>query len=338
MRVLLLVEKPYMAKTLAPVAARRWPGASLQVVCVSPLGVFRPRLPRGLSWSDYPFLSPFEPERFVLDPQALFQGWEWSTSQGELQKVWVRDEPQARQWFEQADVVVATYSNAHLFQMEVVCQKLLGKSLETLALPVRVWSLALPFLEEAFATADASNWEPARAALEVGRARHYFHHHFSVNSMAVLRKTAEGLSSSPSPWVSKYQLQLIQAMANSPEKSEGEWIREMDQWKGTGRYPALPNEPLPGLGSIMSRAQVLSQLLDHGWCRMLEDGSRRISITPEGEEFVRRLHPDCWDPDLPFRLEQWAGEGLAKSQGAMDRYIRTFFGKQKRFLDQGRRR
>lgn len=338
MRVLLLVEKPFLAKTLAPVAASRWPEASLSIVCISPFGVFRPRLPRGLSWADYPLVSPFLPDRFVLDSEAFFQGWKWSSSDRVLHKVWEHDEPQARQWFEQADAVVVAYSDAHLFQMEMACQKLLGKSLQGTALLVPVLSLERDFLEETFSSTDSPDLEGALAAIEVGRVRHYFHHQFSVNSLAILRKTAAGLSSSPAPWVSKYQLQLIQAMARSPEKPEGHWWLAMQSWRGTGRYPVSSSECSSGLGSIRSRSALLTQLFNHGWCRTLEDGSRKVAITPMGHEFVRRLHPDCWDPDLPFRLDQWAAQGLVQSQPAIDRYIRTFFGKQKRFLDQGRRR
>jgi hypothetical protein len=48
---------------------------------------------------------------------------------------------------------------------------------------------------------------------------------------------------------------------------------------------------------------------------------------------LNRLHPDCEDPDLPFRLHAWCEAGAA-AKPAIDRYIKTFFGKQKRFMAQ----
>ena len=51
-----------------------------------------------------------------------------------------------------------------------------------------------------------------------------------------------------------------------------------------------------------------------------------------GRAFLEKLHPDCEDPDLPFRLSEWQHDpatGHAKAQ----RYLRTWFGKQKRFMN-----
>lgn len=57
-------------------------------------------------------------------------------------------------------------------------------------------------------------------------------------------------------------------------------------------------------------------------------------ISARGQALLESLHPDCEDPDLPYRLDTWVRDGEA-SLPAMDRYIRTFFGKQLRFSRSG---
>jgi hypothetical protein len=58
---------------------------------------------------------------------------------------------------------------------------------------------------------------------------------------------------------------------------------------------------------------------------------RSLVVTDAGRETIKRLHPGYCDPDLPFRINQWSVEGLLVSRPAIDRYIRTFFGRQMRY-------
>lgn len=51
-------------------------------------------------------------------------------------------------------------------------------------------------------------------------------------------------------------------------------------------------------------------------------------LTPAGKAFMSRLHPRTYDPDLPFRLEQWITAG---DYASMRRYINTVFGRQLRY-------
>lgn len=338
MRVVLLVEKPSMAKRLAPFVAAKWPKAALQVVCVSPIGVYRAPLPRGLGWADYPYIAPFDIDRFLLNPQSFFKGWEWKAEEGLLQNSWDNAPEEAQAWLQGADTIVTIYSGDELFQFEVACRKLMEKGVLETTRVHRLLSFDDAAIVKALDEPGSLESMVAHDCLEEGRVRHYFHHQFACNSVTVLRRTAQGLTRSSSPWISKYQLQLVQAMAGEAPLKESEWILRMQSWKGTGRYPIAEGEWSPGLGSAMSRAQILGQVEDHGWCTRSATRPAVVSITPTGEAFVRRLHPDCWDPDLPFRLAQWASQGLTQCKPSIDRYVRTFFGKQKRFLDQGRQR
>jgi len=335
MRVLLLAEKPYTARHLAPVVASRWPDAELRILCVaSPFALYQPGLPRGLSWSGYPLVAPFDPKGFK--PRSTGDGWScgfsWDPEAGSLNKEWSEDVLAAEQWVQWADQIICMVDQGSLFQSEVLVQKILGKSLAEVAQYHPIYSLDERALSQAVFGAPEN--EMAKAYVEHGRVRQYFNHQFAVNSVTVLRKTARGVSQQPQPWVSKYQLQLVQAIARMPRCGSSQWILEMDQWKGTGRYQCPEKSRLVrGFGSVTSRSKILGQLTDHGW--ISEEKREPVSLTSLGQAFVERLHPGCWDPDLPFRIEAWAVKGLAASQGAIDRYIRTFFGKQKRYSDAG---
>lgn len=330
MRLLFLVEKPFVAKSLAPLMASRWPDAELSFVCSCPLGVFLPVLPRGTSWASYPLVVPFEVDDFSFREASLFRGWRWIKDTQTLEPAWIGDVHRGQEWLEAADRVVCLEGGEDLFHADVMCQCLVDKRLLDTAEVYPLWSLDAGWVSTTLSTPAESHRSWAVEAIERGRVRHYFNHQFAVNSVAVLRKTAQGLSPARSPWISKYQLQLIQAMVRQEPLTESQWLALMGSWPGTGRYAR--DEHSPGLGSLRSRSAIFQQLEAHGWCGV-QEGSKRVLPTSVGHRFVERLHPDCWDPDLPFRLQQWMDQGFEQSQPAMDRYVRTFFGKQKRFLD-----
>ncbi len=96
----------------------------------------------------------------------------------------------------------------------------------------------------------------------------------------------------------------------------------MQRWRGTGKYP------LGEMGSPASRGALIDRLRT---LRLVSKESKGIQLSPLGEEFLTRLHPDCKDLDLPQRLATWCTAGLEASKPGIDKYIRTVFGKQLRF-------
>ena len=57
---------------------------------------------------------------------------------------------------------------------------------------------------------------------------------------------------------------------------------------------------------------------------------RDLVLSAQGQAFLDLLHPGCCDQDLPGRMRQWEQEWPV-SRPKIERYLRTFFGKQKRF-------
>lgn len=86
------------------------------------------------------------------------------------------------------------------------------------------------------------------------------------------------------------------------------------------------------MGSPMSRAAVVSWLQKSGCLEVHGQGrAERLLLSDRGRRLASLMHKDCHDPHLSKRLATW-GETWPASKPAIDRYVRTFFGKQKRFL------
>jgi hypothetical protein len=104
----------------------------------------------------------------------------------------------------------------------------------------------------------------------------------------------------------------------------------MRNWPGTGKYPvsSLSGNRF-GLGAVEFQNYALHTLVDR--C-LVEEINDRYTLSEEGEAFLDVLHPDCEDPDQPFRTAAWTCLPVDEAEAAIGRYIRTFFGKQRRFI------
>ncbi|MNP43763.1 hypothetical protein D3C76_1376030 [compost metagenome] len=159
--------------------------------------------------------------------------------------------------------------------------------------------------------------------MHAGEAKRFFDFNYNVNALLLFGECLRQVGVSTDRYgMSKYSLQLLYALRGQPPLKESRVLSLMHQWRGTGRYPPTP------LGSAASSADILSGLVDAGL--MLEENNH-ISLSPRGTAFLELLHPDCADPDLPARLEAWQRDWPSAKE-KMNRYLRTFFGKQVRYM------
>jgi len=159
------------------------------------------------------------------------------------------------------------------------------------------------------------------AARNAGIFRRFFDFNFNVNALALFGQEL-ALAGSPAGNVSKYSLQLLYALRGQPAASEADLIQMMQHWTGTGRYAPIP------MGSAASRGAILLGLIK---AQLVEkDANGDMALSTPGEAFLQLLHPDCRDPDLPARIVQW-GNAWPASRPNVERYLRSFFGKQARF-------
>ncbi|MBI6882681.1 hypothetical protein [Pseudomonas putida] len=105
--------------------------------------------------------------------------------------------------------------------------------------------------------------------------------------------------------------------------SERNLLQLMCDWMG-----AAVHSERSSIGNVVSRPQILKNLADLGLIRC-DPGA--VVLTELGLAFIASLHKDCYDPHLPRRLMEWRLSGFDASKSKIDRYIKTFFGKQIRF-------
>ncbi len=174
-------------------------------------------------------------------------------------------------------------------------------------------------------------WDHAHPWLAYARNRRRFDYNFDVNALGVLGRTLALAGIPATVWPpSKFELQALYALRAREPLTEGGLIDAMARWTGTGRYArdVEGSTRYTTFGSPASRAAIVGYLLDGG---LAHGGERdRMLVSARGRDLLDLLHPDCEDPDLPFRLDEWCRQPVEIASTRIDRYIRTFFGKQAR--------
>lgn len=326
MNILIVSEKPSLSKVIAATARAYWPSDNITLVHAVPYGNLKFKYPRGLRMQDYPVIS---------SPRDRLVSWsEWAcaplvlAADGTLQS-----SVMSEQHFVNADLIVSACAPDHTgaVAFDALMRIVFGDD-RGLSCPALVLcSLDRVFVEKAFA-----HMQPFGSTfgqnLEYGLAKRYFDWNWNVNSFAVFGEALRTAGVPPgAPPLSKYSLQLLYAMRNERPKADGPLVSMMCNWTGTGRYSDRYGEHPPGLGSSASRVQILENLIQAGLLNHLTArSSEKLAISDRGRKLLELLHPDCEDLDLPFRLDAWCAKGNA-SKPAINRYIRTVFGKQLRF-------
>lgn len=337
MKVLIVSEKPSVTRALAPSARMYWPTADITFVHAVPYGNFKFVYPRGLRMQDYPHVS---------EPVHGLVSWSrWNCrpfvmdARGDLSAA-----PMSVDHFTDADLIVYAcdpgHSGAVAFDvlMAVVFRDDRAKDCPAM----RLAALDEQAIRLALVDMKPFNQVAARS-LEYGHTKRYFDWNWNVNALAVLGDAARRAGvPAEAPPLSKYSLQVLYALRDQLPLQEGQIVRLMTEWPGTGRYTYAPGQWPPSVGSAASSAQIvqnlvdaglLAQLLPEGWMGPLEKYVTPpiwLTVSPRGRTLLQLLHPDCEDADLPFRLDAWCDIG-ASAKPAIDRYIKTFFGKQLRF-------
>ncbi len=317
--VVLILEKPSQAHRLAPLLLGRWPGQRVFAIYTLYLGLYEFRYPRGLTFADLPFTrDPVWKERkFDSTPPAfvveLVNGSVCRTDLDPAQTlaitetIWFGCDPDA--------------SGANAYQ--VLLTQCLGAESAALERPALfMYTLDTAGLQETLDSPMSTADPLFQTWLKQGEAKRFFDFNYNVNALALFGECLRTVGVDTEGYgVSKYSLQLLYAFKGASPLTEGQVLRMMDEWPGTGRYG------LSGLGSPASRAPILLGLIDAG---LLERTERSISLSARGHDFLGLLHPDCQDQDLPARLAEWQSQ-WPESRGKIERYLRTFFGKQLRF-------
>jgi hypothetical protein len=327
MNVLIVAEKPAASKAIARITREHWPTADVTFVHAVPYGNIKFSYPRGRNLRDYPLLS---------NPSYKLSAWDaWvcppyimavdgTLSQGVMNP----------SLFTTADLIVYACDPDHTgaAAFDVLLAQVFPDD-RALACPaLKLNAIDEDSLQQAFSNMRAFG-EACQSSLEYGRIKRYFDWNWNVNALAVLGEVQRraGVPSGAPP-LSKYALQLLYAMREESPRSYGQWVSLMQRWPGTGRYQYQTGEWRPRLGSPASVGQIMENLAAAGLLEPISnEGKQVLGVSSRGRTLLGLLHPDCEDPDLPFRLNAWCEKGEA-AKPAIDRYIKTFFGKQLRFF------
>lgn len=156
-------------------------------------------------------------------------------------------------------------------------------------------------------------------------AKRFFTYNWAVNALMLFDHPAKESGNPENKFVSKYALLTLYHMREVEQEEIGNLMRWMRDNPGTGKY----HDQYAHIGSPTSYDAIITSLVQQGYLST-EDG-RKHEITENGRKFLSMLHPDCHDPDIAYRISQW-GEDWPNSRPKMEKYIRTYFGKQKRYL------
>ena len=330
MKIVILSEKPSITRIIAPVIAQKWAGHDVIVLHTMGIGAYQYHMPRGLKWSGYPFVE--QPQRLVHRPGHQYMPYRVAPCQGATKGRWVAaPEVEPISTLKAADKIVFACDPDHTGVMGFFIT-LSGALGEDAALERREAIVLRSLDEESIRRAFenmASYPDDFQDIFRYGQAKRYFDHNFNLNSLSILGKTLSrsGIDSNQHA-LSKYGLQALYFIRRNPGLTDGALIEKLHHWTGTGKY--LNNNRAVMLGSPMSTVTIVKQLLDMG---EIQQQGHKIHLSPLGDHLIQNLHPDCEDPDLPFRLNAWCEADLDISRPAMDRYLVRFFGKQKRLLD-----
>lgn len=352
--IVIASEKPSITCELAPYLLRRYPGASTLVFNMGLGGPLRFSFPRGGEYSDYPKVSGPE---YQYTPPAYTHAHSLA-EYAEVERTnfrcnWNKPSLEAEALLSATQnakrfVYVAdpNSSSAHGYLRFLQFAGVADGLAKTDA--YIICSLVDETLDKTFNQGSTDeSVEHLRLLAGQGEVKRYFEWNWNQNALVVMRPPLKATGVSADAVISKYELQLLYFLARNPEGpavpgaavpnerytqapvqpvswTEGRLVQVMRKWTGSGKYAQA------FLGSSASRDTIIQHLYDKEYIARAPE-TKRVGVTRRGREFLNLLHPDCEDPDLPARLDIWMERGLEKSQAAIDRYIRTFFGKQIRF-------
>ncbi len=334
--LVVLSTKPDLTRAIARHLARHLYCSDVVVLHTLLFGAGRFVFPRGLRWDDYPRAAA---PAYRPDPQ---HGWYPMRLRMDG-----RLEPAAGAPLEHLaaarHLILAVGADARGHAAAMATIGLVGRLREPVP-SLRLDSLLAGDVDAVIARMGESLFDPATdGSLGRGEIKRRFGYGWALNAAPILGRTLEAAGvRAPGGALSKYMVQALFGLARHRPMSEDQAVDLLRRWPGTGRYGA------GRLGSVISHADILANLVRLGLLEAAPARGRspRLDLADAGWAVLERLHPDCEDADLPMRLERWMAQvagpdgarspaGVAAANAAVDRYLRTWFGKQKRFVAKG---
>lgn len=333
---LIVVEKPSVARALAKAVKSTWPDEELIILSAVTITMVSFILPRGLAYSSYPMTAEPQckpdPERW-LEPHFEFCWANQVIDTGLAPSMRITVE-ETSALINRADHIVCApdWDYSGVWGIEQLF-KFFRPELLNQELPVIRMNGALDInsIANYMANMETSKLSEYHKLKNAGRIKFYFDYNYALNALPVLGNLYRDVFKTDQPaFISKYALQTLFYVNERCDKSINRIECDMagHHWIGTGKYSVDSYCYLDGIGSPASRWDITRQLISLGLCG---DADSKFTATDKGREFIARLHPDTQDFDLPFRLDIWMAMPFEEAKAKIDTYLKTFFGKQKRY-------
>lgn len=321
-KILIFGEKLHASLWYAPHLSRTFPNSQITIVHCNYLGLLRPKLPRGRKFSEYPITIDLEwaPSERLKHPRGTWV----CTVEGD-KAIPVPGPHDFSALLDESDEVIYAADPDHTSCRNFVAfLEFYGSREERMkqhrAAKILSWGEA----DLAGSFSDLVVFEDyfARPA-QYGICKSYFDINYAANALVVFGSLLRSLGMIGSEsYLSKYTLQLLFWFADQDKPhSKSHVFHALSHWYGTGKYHSTWNK----MGSPASMGEIINNLKKMG---LVDEFSSRLFISEKGRRLVGALHPNCRDSDLLYRLDEWCNQGLVASKSKIDRYIRTFFGRQ----------
>ncbi|MFK4705607.1 hypothetical protein ABIC83_002446 [Roseateles asaccharophilus] len=331
-KLVFVTEKMSASRVLAPLVKAHWPEADITFVQLIPFANIRLSYPRGVKLRDLPRIGEAQVKlaewgEWLLPPWKLV-GDDW---------VQIAMDPKI---ITSADEIIYACDPDHTgaLAFDTFMREVFGDDRAAQCPALMLSSYAEEDIRRAMPRMEPFG-QAATDLLKFGRTKRHFDWNWNLHSMIVFGE-AMRLAGCPTdaPPLSKFALQLLYALRDDKPLFESGILKLMQDWPGTGKYAPGAGRQVR-LGTPTSAMQILRNLEDAQLIeRMQVDDSQpwvgMCRISPKGLAFLGLLHPGCRDADLPYRLDAWCAQGEA-AKPAMDRYIRTVFGRQMKFKPAG---
>jgi len=165
-------------------------------------------------------------------------------------------------------------------------------------------------------------------AAGVGWAKQYFDYLYLINALPVFGQALRAVGYAEDyTFLSKFSLQTLFTIQR---RKDGPFGQSAILMMMKGNHSSSRESPI---GTPISMGNIFFQLRDAGLIEQInDDGAFKAlyQLSDRAHRLLSLMHKDCFDPGLAARLQDW-GETWPASKPQIERYIRTFFGKQKRF-------
>jgi hypothetical protein len=325
-RILVFGEKLHASSWYAPHLSRTFPNSQITIVHCNYLGILQPKLPRGRKLNEYPMTVGLDwtPKRSLTHPAGC-----WVCTVDGDRVIRVPGPHDFSSLLLQSDEVIYAADPDHSSCRNFVAfLDFYGseeeRSKKHRAAVISSWSQV--DLVRSFSNFVIFEDYFERSA-KYGICKSYFDLNYAANALAVFGNLLRSLGMpAQESYLSKYTLQLLYWFADQDRPhSESHVYHFLSHWKGTGKYHSTWNK----MGSPASMGVIINNLKN---MRLVDTWDRRLVISTQGRRLVEAMHPNCRDSDLLYRLDEWCNQGLSVSKPKIDKYIRTFFGRQLAFM------